>query len=47
MLNNDIGSGSYYLIVTGADFDAQGACGPFIIGSNSFLPVSLHAFSID
>jgi hypothetical protein len=47
MLHSDIGPGDYYLIVTGADFDAVGACGTFTMIANGFLPVALQAFSID
>ena len=46
MLHADIGPGSYYLIITGADFDAQGACGDFIAAANGSLPVTLQDFTI-
>lgn len=46
MLHADIGPGSYYLIVTGADFDAQGACGTFSAEADGSLPVTLQDFSI-
>jgi hypothetical protein len=47
MLHADIPPGIYYLIITGADFDASGACGTFSAAANGFLPVSLQAFAID
>jgi hypothetical protein len=47
MLHSDIPPGSYYLIVTGADFDAAGACGTFTVMWGGFLPVALQSFSID
>lgn len=47
MLHVDIPGGTYYLIITGADFDAPNTCGTFTAHSNSFLPVSLQTFSID
>ena len=46
MLHGDIGPGSYYLIITGADFDAQGACGTFTAAADGTLPVTLQDFSI-
>lgn len=47
MLHSDIPPGQYYLIVTGADFDAPGACGTFSMSANGVsLPVSLQDFSI-
>lgn len=47
MLHSDIPPGSYYLIITGADFDAAGACGTFALSSDGYLPVALQGFSID
>lgn len=47
MHHGDIPPGTYYLIITGADFDTPGACGTFNAHSDSFLPVTLQAFSID
>jgi hypothetical protein len=42
----NIPPGSYYLIVTGADFDAQGACGAFTLTANGSLPVTLQDFTV-
>ncbi|RYD15344.1 MAG: hypothetical protein EOP90_08085 [Lysobacteraceae bacterium] len=47
LLHTDMPAGDYYLIVTGADFDAAGACGDFTLVTNGNLPVALQAFSID
>ncbi|TCO41922.1 hypothetical protein EV148_102276 [Dokdonella fugitiva] len=47
MLHVDIPPGAYYLIITGADFDAPGSCGTFTAASNGFLPVTLQSFNID
>lgn len=47
LLHIDIPAGDYYLIVTGADFDAAGACGDFALVTNGNLPVALQAFSLD
>lgn len=47
LLHSDIPPGDYYLIITGADFDAAGACGDFTLVSNGNLPVTLQAFSIN
>lgn len=47
MLHGDIPPGAYYLIITGADFDAPGACGTFMATSNGFLPVTLQSFDFD
>jgi len=47
MLHSDIPPGDYYLIVTGADFDAVGACGTFSMTGNGYLPIALQSFSID
>jgi hypothetical protein len=46
MLHTDIPPGQYYLIVTGADFDTPGACGPFTMSVNGSFPVTLQAFSV-
>ena len=46
MLHTDIGPGSYYLIITGADFDAAGSCGVFTATANGTLPVTLQNFSV-
>lgn len=43
----DIPPGGYYLIITGADFDASGACGTFTVTIDGTVPVSLQAFTID
>lgn len=42
----DIPPGSYYLIVTGADFDAAGACGTFSAHADGTLPVTLQNFTV-
>lgn len=46
MLHTDTPPGSYYLIITGADFDAPGACGPFTATADGSLPVTLKSFSV-
>lgn len=46
MLHGDIGPGAYYLIITGADFDAPGACGTFTAAANGTLPVTLQSFTV-
>lgn len=46
MLHSDIGPGSYYLIITGADFDAAGNCGTFTATADGTLPVTLQNFSV-
>jgi hypothetical protein len=46
MIHPDIPPGQYYLIVTGADFDTPGACGPFTMSVNGSFPVTLQAFSV-
>ncbi|MBA8883936.1 hypothetical protein [Dokdonella fugitiva] len=46
MLHGDIPPGNYYLIVTGADFDASGACGTFTMQANGTLPVTLQSFTV-
>ena len=46
MLHGDIPPGQYYLIVTGADFDAPGACGTFTMSTNGTLPVTLQNFTV-
>jgi hypothetical protein len=46
MLHQDMPDGSYFLIITGADFDAAGSCGTFTATTNSFLPVELQTFTI-
>jgi hypothetical protein len=38
--------GTYYVIVTGADFDTAGACGAFALHANGTLPVSLQSFTV-
>jgi hypothetical protein len=38
--------GTYYLIVTGADFDTAGACGDFTLHATGSLPVSLQSFTV-
>lgn len=47
MLHTDIPPGTYFLIITGADFDSPGACGPFTVTADGPLPVTLQEFSID
>jgi hypothetical protein len=47
MLHGDMPPGAYFLIITGADFDAPNACGTFTAASNGFLPVTLQQFAID
>jgi len=42
----NIPPGQYYLIVTGADFDAPGSCGAFTLTANGTLPVSLQSFTV-
>lgn len=42
----NIPAGDYYLIVTGADFDSQGACGSFTLTANGSLPVTLQSFTV-
>jgi len=46
MLHSDIPPGSYFLILTGADFDSPGACGTFTVHANGTLPVSLQNFTV-
>lgn len=46
MLHGDTPAGSYYLILTGADFDTAGACGTFTATANGTLPVTLQNFSV-
>jgi hypothetical protein len=46
MLHTDIPAGSYYLIITGADFDAPNACGTFTAAANGTLPVTLQSFTV-
>lgn len=38
--------GTYYLIVTGADFDTAGACGAFTLHADGTLPVTLQNFTV-
>jgi hypothetical protein len=38
--------GTYYLIVTGADFDTAGACGTFTLTADGTLPVTLQSFTV-
>ena len=45
-LHADLPPGSYYMIITGADFDAAGACGTFTATANGTLPVTLQSFSV-
>ncbi|HEY6941368.1 hypothetical protein [Dokdonella sp.] len=47
MLHGDIPPGTYYLIITGADFDPPNACGPFTASADGPLPVTLLGFSVD
>jgi hypothetical protein len=46
MLHADIPAGSYYLIITGADFDAPNSCGTFSAVANGTLPVTLQSFTV-
>lgn len=46
MAHTDTPPGSYYLILTGADFDAPGSCGTFTATANGTLPVTLQSFSV-
>lgn len=45
-LHADLPPGQYYMIITGADFDAPGACGDFTATANGTLPVTLQSFSV-
>lgn len=47
MRHQNMPAGSYYLIVTGADFDASSACGAFTMTRDGWLPVALQAFSVE
>jgi hypothetical protein len=38
---------TYYLIITGSDFDADGACGSFSLHADGTYPVSLQTFTVD
>jgi len=42
-----LGDGAFYMIITGADFDAAGSCGTFTATANGTLPVSLQSFTVD
>jgi hypothetical protein len=46
ILHADIPPGQYYLIVTGADFDAPGSCGTFTMTTNGTLPVEVQNFTV-
>ena len=46
ILHDDIAPGQYFLIVSGADFDANGACGDFTATADGSLPVSLQNFTV-
>lgn len=46
VLATNIPPGQYYLIVTGADFDAPGSCGAFTLTADGPLPVSLQSFTV-
>lgn len=46
MLHGDTAPGDYFLIITGADFDAPGACGTFVAAANGTLPVVLQNFTV-
>lgn len=46
MLHSDIPPGTYFLILTGADFDTIGACGTFTATANGSLPVQLQNFTV-
>jgi len=46
MLHIDAPPGTYYLIITGADFDSPGACGTFTAQANGSLPVQLQSFTV-
>ena len=46
MLHSDIPPGDYFLIVTGADFDAPGACGTFTMTADGTLPVEVQSFTV-
>jgi hypothetical protein len=39
-------SGSFYIIVTAASFDAIGACGTFTLTSDGSFPVQLQSFTV-
>lgn len=47
MSHADIPPGEFYVIITGADFDPPGACGPFTVLRDGSFPVTLQHFSID
>lgn len=42
----DVQDGSWFIIVTAADFDGVGACGTFTLTSDGSFPVTLQDFSI-
>ena len=46
ILHDDIAPGQYFLIISGADFDPNGACGDFTVTADGSLPVSLQDFTI-
>lgn len=41
-----IPAGTYYIYVTAADFDANGACGTFDFASDGSFPVTLQNFTV-
>jgi hypothetical protein len=43
----NVQSGDWFIIVTAASIDADGACGPFSLNTDGGLPVSLQSFVID
>jgi len=42
----DIPDGTYYILMTAADFDGAGACGPVTATSNGSFPVTLQDFTV-
>ncbi|MEO6102310.1 MAG: hypothetical protein ABIP44_01560 [Pseudoxanthomonas sp.] len=46
MLHADMPPGGYYLIITGADFDAPNACGVFTASMNGTVPIVLQTFDV-
>lgn len=44
--HTNLPAGQYYMIVTGADFDAPNACGTFTATADGTLPVTLQSFTV-
>lgn len=47
ILHSDIPPGDYFLMISGADFDAPGACGSFVVAIDGNLPVALKRFTVE